>query len=200
MTDEDHLRSLYGEPRPMSLRKELDHLSAEYVRFIEASPFMAMATGGVDGLDCSPRGDRDRVVDVVDAHTLRFADRRGNNRLDSLRNLLVDDRVALLFFVPGIVETMRVNGRATISVDPELLAMYEVDGSLPRTVIEVRVERAYFQCSRATLRSGLWDPARHADRGALPSCGQMLEGLSGGEVDGAAYDADLAERLPDSLY
>jgi uncharacterized protein len=200
LTTEEQLDAIYGAARPASITKEIDHISDEYRAFVEAAPFMALATSGPGGLDCSPRGDDPQVVDVVDSHTIRFADRKGNNRLDSLRNLVNDPRIALLFLIPGVTETMRVNGRATISVDPELLAHYAVDGSEPRTVVEVTVERAYFQCSRATLRSGLWDPDRHVDRSILPTCGEMLQRLSGGDIEAASYDADLENRLPRNLW
>lgn len=195
VTTEQQLDQLYGEPRPASVAKEIDHISDEYRVFIEAAPFMAVATSGADGLDCSPRGDDPQVVDVVDRHTIRFADRKGNNRLDSLRNLVHDPRIALLFLIPGVTETMRVNGRASISVDPELLDHYSVGGTAPRTVVEVAVERAYFQCSRATMRSRLWNPDRQLDRSALPTCGEMLERLSAGEIEATSYDAGLEDRL-----
>jgi PPOX class probable FMN-dependent enzyme len=200
ITDEAQLDEIYGEPRPASLLKEIDHISEEYRAFIEAAPFMALATSGPGGLDCSPRGDDIGVVDVVDPRTIRFPDWKGNNRLDSLRNLVHDPRIALLFLVPGVTEAMRVNGTAVISTEPELLAHYSVDGRSPRTVVEVAVQRVYFQCSRALLRSGLWDPARHLYRSELPSCGEMLERISGGHLEARAYDADLAERLHGDLY
>lgn len=200
ITSEADLLALYETPRPTSLTKEIDYISEEYAAFIAASPFMAMATAGPGGVDCSPRGDHGNVVDVVDPHTIRFADRRGNNRLDSLRNLVHDPRISLLFLIPGITETMRVVGSACISTAPELLAHYTVDGSVPRTVIEISVERAYFQCSRATMRSGLWEPARQVDRASLPTCGEMLERISDGDIVAADYDPDLQRRLGESLY
>jgi len=145
------LDALYGAATPRSITKEITHLNAEYRAFIEAAPFMAVATVGPEGLDCSPRGENGSVVRVVDETTVQFADRRGNNRLDTLRNIVSDDRIALLFLVPGIGETMRINGRASISVSPELLETFTVNGKSPKSVVEVKVDRAYFQCSKALV-------------------------------------------------
>lgn len=200
VTSLDGLLALYGAPRSNSLVKEIDHVSQEYRAFIEASPFMAVATVGDDGLDCSPRGDDPRVVDVVNPRLIRIPDRKGNNRLDSLRNLVADPRIALLFLIPGVTETMRVNGIARVSIDPVLLEQYAIEGAAPRTVIEVVPQRVYFQCSRATMRSGLWDSGRHRDRHSLPTCGQMLAAISDGAVDATEYDDGLEERLRDGLY
>jgi len=195
----DELLALYGDPRPASLTKEVDALTPEYRAFIEAAPLMAVATSGADGLDCSPRGDDPNVVDVIDSTTLRFPDRKGNNRLDTLRNLVADPRIALLFLIPGITETMRINGHASISIDPELIEAYTIDGSAPRTVVEVKIGRVYFQCSRAMMRSRAWDPGRQVDRASLPTCGQMLQRVSGGEIDAETYDEGLEERLRSDL-
>jgi len=195
VTDLDQLVALYGDPRPASLTKEVSALTPEYQAFIEAAPLMAVATAGPDGLDCSPRGDDPNVVDVVDPTTLRFPDRKGNNRLDTLRNLVADPRIALLFLIPGITETIRVNGRASISVASELIEQYTVGASAPRTVVEVSIERVYFQCSRAMMRSRVWESDRQVDRASLPTCGQMLERVSSGEIDAATYDDGLEERL-----
>ena len=139
-------------------------------------------------------------MEIDDDRTLLLPDRRGNNRLDTLRNVLADPRVALLFLVPGIGETLRVNGRAEISADPALLARFAVDGRAPRRGVGVRVERVYFQCSRAMVRAGLWDPARHLPRAALPSTGEMLAALSTGRIDGARYDRELPDRVRSTLY
>jgi len=196
----EQLEALYDDPRPTSVLKELDHLSEDYQRFISAAPFMALATVGEGGLDCSPRGETGGVVDVLDERHLRLADRKGNNRLDSLRNIVADPRVALLFLIPGINESMRVNGRARISVEPDVLAALAVEGSAPRCVVEIEVDAAYFQCSRALLRSQLWDPARHSDRVRVPTCGQMLEAITSGDIEARAYDDDLRERIEGSLW
>jgi PPOX class probable FMN-dependent enzyme len=194
------LERLYDAPAEASLFKEVDHVHPHYRAFIEASPFMVLATAGPGGLDASPRGDAPGFVAVADERTLLVPDRRGNNRIDSLRNLVADPRVALLFLVPGVGETLRVNGRASITADPVLLDRFAVDGRPPRTVLVVRVESVFFQCSRAVLRSGLWDPARRVDRAALPSTGRILADLSGAQIDGEAYDRALPERVRSTLY
>jgi PPOX class probable FMN-dependent enzyme len=198
--DLEALAALYGAPGETSIRKETDHLHPHYRALIEASPFVALASAVPEGLDVSPRGDAPGFVVAPDAHTLWLPDRRGNNRTDTLRNVVRDPRVALLFLVPGVGETLRVNGRAHISVAPELLARFEVDGQRPRSVLVVQVEAVYFQCSRALLRSALWDASRHVAREALPSPGRMLAALTRDEIDGAAYDHALPARLKTSLY
>lgn len=194
------LERLYGEPIGASIRKEVDHVHPHYRALIEASPFFVLATSGPGGLDASPRGDPAGAVVVEDAHTLLIPDRRGNNRIDSLRNIVADPRVALLFLIPGVGETLRVNGRASISADPTLLARFTMDGKLPRTVIRIAVETVYFQCSRAVVRAGLWDPSRQIARDSLPSTGTILSDLSRREIDGAAYDRDQPTRLKTTLY
>jgi PPOX class probable FMN-dependent enzyme len=198
--DLETLATLYGEPGEASVRKEVDHLHPHYRAIVEAAPFAVLATAGPEGLDASPRGDAPGFVEVLDERTLLIPDRRGNNRTDSLRNVIRDPRVALLFMVPGLGETLRVNGHAHISVAPDLLARFEVDGKLPRSVLVVRVETAYFQCSRAILRAALWDPARHAPAGRLPTPGAILAALTHDGIDGAIYDRDLPGRLKTTLY
>lgn len=200
VTDIAALEALYGTPMATSVAKEIDHIDPNYRAFIDAAPFFALATSGPEGLDCSPRGDPAGFVRVADPRTVLIPDRRGNNRIDSLRNIVRDPRVALLFLVPGVGETIRVNGRAAISVDPELLASFVVDGKAPRSVVVVAVERVYFQCARALMRSNLWDPARHVARSSLPSTGTILAQLSRGEVGGEAYDREMPERLKAQLY
>ena len=160
----EELDALYGQPVEAAIVKEVDRITPEYRRLIEASPFFALATAGPEGLDCSPRGDLPGFVRIVDERTLMIADRRGNNRVDSLRNVLADPRVGVLFLLPGLGETLRVNGTAAVSVDPALLDRFAVAGKPPRTVLVVRVSEVFFQCSRAVLRAGLWNPARHVDR------------------------------------
>ena len=206
-TPDDHriddlaaLAALYGEPGETSIRKEVDHLHAHYRAIIEAAPFAVLATAGPEGLDASPRGDAPGFCVVESERTLLLPDRRGNNRTDSLRNVIRDPRVALLFLVPGMGETLRVNGRAHISVAPDLLARFEIDGKLPRSVLVIAVETVYFQCSRAIVRSALWDASRHVVRETLPSPGAILGALTGDGIDGAAYDRDLPNRLKTSLY
>jgi PPOX class probable FMN-dependent enzyme len=197
------LDALYGEPVPASIIKEIDHVSEHYRAFIEASPFMILATVGEEGLDCSPRGDPRGFVRVADRKTLLIPDRRGNNRIDSLRNIVRDPRVALLFLIPGIGETMRVNGRAAISVDPALLESFVIEDKPPMSVIVVTAERVYSQCQKALVRSKLWDATQHLPRAALPSSGAMLEANAARKsqaFDGAAYDAAYPERLKQTLY
>jgi uncharacterized protein len=189
------LAALYGAPGEASLAKETPLINAQYRAFIEAAPFCALATCGPEGMDCSPRGDAPGFVRVADEKTLMIPDRRGNNRIDSLRNILAEPRVALLFLIPGIGETFRVNGRARISVDPELTASFTVDGKAPKSVIVVDVDTVYFQCSRAILRSRLWDPARQVARASLPSNGAILAELSGQKIDGEKYDRELPGRI-----
>ena len=198
--DLETLAALYGEPGETSIRKEVDHLHPHYRALVEASPFVALATAGPEGLDVSPRGDAAGFVVALDEHTLLLPDRRGNNRTDSLRNVIRDPRVALLFLVPGMGETLRVNGRAHISIAPALLARFEVDGKRPRSVLVVRVETVYFQCARAIVRSALWDASRHVARATLPSPGTILSALTRAQIDGAAYDRELPARLKTSLY
>lgn len=199
--DLDQLCSIYQAPlAPASVVKEVAWITPAYRALIEASPFVALATSGPEGLDCSPRGDGPGFVRVADPKTLIMPDRRGNNRIDSLRNIVRDPRVALLFLIPGSGTTFRVNGRAVISADPELLDSFAVEGSAPRTAIIVSVEAAYFQCARAVVRSALWNPARHVKAGDLPTPGEMLAAVSGGEVGGKAYDDDWPSRAAKSLW
>jgi PPOX class probable FMN-dependent enzyme len=200
ITDEAMLVALYGEPGPAALTKEVDYLHPHYRAMIAASPFVAMATSGPGGLDVSPRGDPAGFVAIEDDRTLLIPDRRGNNRLDSLRNLIADPRIALLFLIPGVGETLRVNGRAEISVDPALLARFPMQGKLPRSVIVVHVERVYFQCQKALVRSELWNPAKHIDRMALPSTGTILADISRGVAGGEQYDREYPERMKATIY
>jgi uncharacterized protein len=194
------LEALYGEPLEASIAKETDRVVPVYRALIEASPFATLATRGPEGLDCSPRGDGPGFVRVADEKTLLLPDRRGNNRLDSLRNIVHDPQVALLFLIPGVGETLRVNGRAVVSTDPALLDSFAVDGKAPRTVVVITVETVYFQCSRAVVRSDLWNPDKHVARKSLPSAGQILAAVSENRVGGEAYDAGLQERVQTTLY
>lgn len=199
--DLDQLAAIYDTPpAPASTVKEVPFITPHYRRLIEASPFVALATVGPEGLDCSPRGDERGFVRVLDERTLALPDRRGNNRLDTLRNVVRDPRVALLFLIPGSGTTFRVNGRAVISADPELLASFAVDGKPPRTVLLVTVETAYFQCARAIVRSHLWDPDRHVDPKSLPTPGEILAALTAGEVGGKSYDDEWPARAAASLW
>jgi len=200
ITSLDQLCALYGEPTDVSIAKEIDHVSDHYRAFIEAAPFFALATVGPEGLDCSPRGDVPGFVRIADPKTLLVPDRRGNNRIDSLRNIMRDPRVALLFLIPGIGETIRVIGHATLSIDPDLLASFAVNGKAPNCVIVVAVEHVFYQCTKAIVRSQLWDPARHVDRKTLPTAGTILAGLTAGRLGGAEHDKGHAERTLAKLY
>ena len=200
ITSEAELDALYEAPVPTSVLKEVDHITDDYRKLIEASPFAILATSGPEGLDCSPRGDPSGFVRVADAKTLMMPDRRGNNRIDSLRNIVRDRRVALLFLIPGIGTTMRVNGRAHLSADPELCASFAMEGKNPKCVVVINVERAYTQCQKAIVRSRLWDPETHVAKSELPTVGEMMERLSHGEFDGKAYDAEYPERMNRTIY
>lgn len=200
ITATEQLAALFGDVAAPSLTKEIDHIHPLYQRMIEASPFCVLATSGLDGLDVSPRGDPAGFVVVEDAHTLLLPERRGNNRVDSLQNLLTDPRVALLFLIPGVGETLRVNGRAQISIAPDLLERFHMHGKPPRCVLVISVERVYFQCARALQRSGLWQPPPADAHHAVPSPGQILGALSSGVVDAERYDRELPGRQRDTLY
>lgn len=198
--DAFELDKLYGDVAKPSFMKVTDHIHQAYRPFIEASSFVVLATSGPNGLDISPRGDPAGFMHIHDAKTVFLPDRRGNNRVDSLRNILTDNRVALLFLVPGIGETIRLNGTAEISIDPTLLEKFEIKGQLPKTVLRISVQSVMFQCSRAIIRSKLWDPAIQIDRKALPSTGTILKMISQSEIDGDAYDKALPDRLKNTLY
>lgn len=197
----EDLEDIYrAAPTLASTVKEVDYLTPEYRQLIAASPFVTLATVGPEGLDCSPRGDAAGFVRIADDRTLVMPDRRGNNRIDSLRNVVRDPRVALLFLIPGSGTTLRVNGRAVISVEPELLASFEVDGKQPRSAIIVSVKAAYFQCARAIMRAKLWDPSAHADTAGLPTPGQILQALSKSDINANHYDGEWPGRARDTLW
>ena len=200
ITDVGTLEKLYGVPSGAPVEKEIDYLHPHYQRLIAASPFFVLATGGPGGMDASPRGDAPGFVVVEDEKTLLIPDRRGNNRVDSLRNIIANPRVALLFLVPGVGETLRVNGRAEICTDPALLERFGVEGKLPRSVLVVRVDTCFFQCARAIFRSKLWEADRHVKRSSLPSLGTILSDVTRARFDGKEYDKGLYERLKSALY
>lgn len=183
-----------------STAKVADRITPEYRQLIEAAPFAALATSGPEGLDCSPRGDLAGFVRVHDAHTLMMPDRRGNNRIDSLRNIIRDPRVALLFLIPGLTTTFRVNGRAHIDTDQALLGSFAVDGKAPRSITVIAVEEAYFQCARALIRSELWNPAKHRSAKEFPTPGQILAALSEDRVGGDTYDREWPERAAKTMW
>lgn len=196
----DALLALFGPVQEASRRKEVTTLPLVYQEMLRASPFCVLATAGPDGMDASPRGDAPGFVAVVDEQTLHLPERRGNNRIDSLRNILHDPRVAMLFLIPGRGETLRINGRATVLADPAVLAPYAVSGRLPTCVVEVRVEAAFFQCARAIQRSRLWAPVSPEALAHVPSAGEMLAALTEGALGGPAYDAELPARQQATLY
>ena len=200
LTSVEDLEAIYGVPGETSTVKEIDWVSNEYARLMMASPFVGLATVGPEGLDCSPRGDRGQVVEILDRKTLALPDRRGNNRIDSLRNIVRDPRVALLFLIPGSGTTLRVNGRARVSIAPDLLERFTVEGKPPRTVIVIEVERIYFQCARAVVRSQLWTEASWPDVSDLPSPGKILADLSDNRVGGEEYDGEWPARAAASLW
>ncbi|MCB1510817.1 MAG: pyridoxamine 5'-phosphate oxidase family protein [Hyphomicrobiaceae bacterium] len=196
----EQLNSLYGTPVEAALVKVVDRLIPEYRAFIEAAPFVSLATVGPEGIDCSPRGDQPGFVRIVDDRTLMLPDRRGNNRVDSLANIVRDPRVALLFLVPGSTSMVRVNGRAWLSIDAETLASFAVDGHAPRSVTVIEIAEVYFQCSRAVMRAELWNPAHHARAEGLPTAGDMLAAASQNRVGGPEYDAAWPDRARKSLW
>lgn len=196
----EQLDALFGEVAEASQKKEISYLHPHYQALIQASPFAILATSGSDGLDASPRGDAPGFVVVEDQYTLLLPERRGNNRVDSLRNLIVDPRIALLFLIPGIGETLRVNARATISTQPELLARFTVENKLPKCVLIIKVESVFFQCARAIHRSKLWQPITESAKPNLPSAGIILAALTDQKINGEKYDLELPERQRTTLY
>jgi PPOX class probable FMN-dependent enzyme len=203
LRDTAELEALYGQPRERSVRKQLDHLDEHCRAFIAASPLVILGTQGAGSntmADNSPRGDAPGFVHVADDHTLLLPDRRGNNRVDTLHNILSNPRVGLLFLVPGVNEAFRVNGEAVISRDPELLERFAVQGKTPRTVLIVNVKEAYIHCSRALLRADLWNPAKHASAGAVPSFGTMMAAHTCGFVDAQTLDEENRVNVPATLY
>lgn len=196
----EQLEAIYGQPGEAATIKVAHRITPSYRALIESSPFAVLATCGQEGLDCSPRGDLPGFVRVHDERTLTIPDRRGNNRIDSLRNLIRDPRAALLFLIPGSGTTLRVNGRALVSADPELLASFGVESKIPRSVIVMTVEEIYFQCARAIIRSHLWDPDRRVDPKSLPTPGQILAEMSKDRVGGEEYDRTWLERARQTMW
>ena len=200
ITTIEQLEAIYGQPSGAAVWKEIDHINAQYRAFIEAAPFFVLASVGPEGVDCSPRGDAPGFVRVTDERTLMIPDRRGNNRIDSLRNIVRDPRVSLLFLIPGVGETFRIIGRAEISTDPALLESFIFAGKTPRAVIIVKAERVYFQCSKAIVRSKLWDAETKIDRKSLPSNGTIIAAITQGREGGPEYDKAYPERLRQTIY
>ncbi|MGH6761781.1 MAG: pyridoxamine 5'-phosphate oxidase family protein [Phyllobacterium sp.] len=201
ITTIEELEAIYGtNPAEAATAKVANHITPEYRSLIEGSPFVALATGGPEGLDCSPRGDLAGFVRVHDENTLMIPDRRGNNRIDSLRNIVHDPRIALLFLIPGVNTTFRVNGSAHLDTDPALLDSFMMEGRAPRSVIVMHVEEAYFQCGRALIRSDLWNPDLFRNAKEFPSPGKILASLSDNRVGGEIYDKEWPERAAKSMW
>jgi hypothetical protein len=200
ITTLEELDAMYGKPVEAAIIKEIDYISDHYKAFIDKAPFVVVATVGPEGLDCSPRGDPAGFVRVRDRKTVLIPDRRGNNRVDTLRNLVRDPRISLLFMIPGIGSTLRINGTAQIVVDAELNASFAINGKLPKCVLVVTVDRIYTQCPKALVRSRLWSADAQIDRAELPSAGEMIAALSKGAIDGAEYDRAYPQRLKETIY
>jgi PPOX class probable FMN-dependent enzyme len=200
ITTVEQLEAIYGQPMETSLVKEVASLTPEYRRLIEASPFVAFASAGPEGLDCSPRGDLAGFVRVADDRTLLMPDRHGNNRIDTLRNIMRDPRVGLLFLIPGLGTTLRINGRAHLSVAPDLLASFVVEGKAPRSVVVIEIDTVYFQCARAIVRSELWNPDKRVDPKTLPTPGKILAALSDSRIGGDTYDREWPERAKKTMW
>lgn len=201
ITSLDQLEALYT-PAPVaaSTVKVATAMTPHYRRLIEASPFAALATIGPEGIDCSPRGDQPGFVRIHDDRTLMMPDRRGNNRIDSLRNIVRDPRCAFLFLLPGSGTTFRANGNAHLSIDPDLLESFAVDGKAPRSVIVMEIGELYFQCARAIVRSDLWNPAKHLDPASLPTPGEILAAMTNNQVGGPTYDQAWPERAKQTMW
>lgn len=196
----EELGQIYGGGlSEASVLKVTPYLTVEYRRMIEASPFVALATVGPEGLDCSPRGDAGQVVFIADDKTLMLPDWRGNNRVDSLSNIVRDPRVGLMFLIPGSNTTMRVNGRAIVAIEESLLARFEMDGKHPRSVVVITIDEVYSQCARAVIRADLWNAEKFAAPGSLPTVGDMLKGVKRG-FDGETYDREWAGRAAKTMW
>jgi PPOX class probable FMN-dependent enzyme len=200
VTTIDELEAIYGETGMASTAKVADHVTPHYRIMIEKSPFVALATSGPEGLDCSPRGDLPGFVRIHDEKTLMIPDRRGNNRIDSLRNIVRDPRIGLLFLIPGSGNTLRINGRGQISTDAALLDSFKMEGKAPRSVIVMTVDEIYFQCARAIVRADLWNPDKRVDSTTLPTVGQILADMSANRVGGESYDREWPERARQTMW
>ena len=200
VTTIEELERLYGAPSQAAIVKEINYISDHYRVFIEKAPFVIIASSGPQGLDCSPRGDPAGFVRVRDRKTVLIPDRPGNNRIDTLRNILSDPRVSLLLMIPGVGNTLRINGRAEIRADPALCAEFEMQGRAPRTVLSITAESVYFQCPKALVRSRLWSADAQVPRSELPSTGEILANLSNGDIDAAEYDSAYPARLKETIY
>ena len=182
ITSQDDLNAVYRPPSALVTRKVMNHIDGDFARIIARAPLALLATVGEGGLDCSPRGDSGQAVFVQDERTLILPDRPGNNRIDSVRNILHDPRVGLLFLIPGVNEAFRVNGAARITRDPALLSRFAYKGQWPRALIVITVEEAFLHCARALLRSGIWDPTKRVGQQVLPNFAAMLSAQTGRRV------------------
>jgi uncharacterized protein len=200
ITTTEQLEAIYGQPNAASTVKVADRITPLYRILIDKSPFVALATSGPEGLDCSPRGDLPGFIRVHDEKTLMMPDRRGNNRIDSLRNIVRDPRIALLFLIPGSGSTLRLNGRGQVSDEQALLDSFKIEGKAPRTVIVMTVEEIYFQCARAIVRADLWNPDKRIDPKSLPTPGQILAAMSDDSVGGESYDREWPERARRTMW
>ncbi len=199
VTTLEQLGALYDAPSDATIKKVSDRMTPAYRQMIEASPFFTFATVGADGLDCSPRGDKTQAVMILDDKTIAIPDRRGNNRLDTLKNLVEDPRCALLFLIPGVNECIRINGTAELTTDPDLISKLTHEGKAPVTVIRVTIQELYFQCARAIIRSGIWHSETQVTRGNLPTAGDLTKSVYT-EFDAKSYDAELPNRQAKTLY
>jgi PPOX class probable FMN-dependent enzyme len=199
ITDLASLEALYGPVAEASIAKETNFLHPIYRSWIETARFAVLATSGPASLDVSPRGDPGQLLRVVDENTILMPERRGNNRIDTLRNIVYDSRIALILLIPGVGETMRISGQALISVAPDLLESFKIEGKPPHCVLQIKVQKVFFQCARAVVRSGLWKTQEH-NISQVPTAGSMLASVSRGRIDGQAYDSALPQRLRETLY
>jgi PPOX class probable FMN-dependent enzyme len=198
ITTPEQLAALYDPPRELVVKKVTDRIDAATAAYIGQSPFCLLSTAGARGLHCTPRGDAPGFVTVLDEKTLALPDRRGNNRVDALRDVLEDPRVALLFLIPGVGETLRVTGTARLTADPALRARLAVEGREPATVMLITAEQIFMQCQRAIVRSRLWKGSQRPER--VPSAGTLLAAHTGGQVDAEAYDREVGPRVSETLY
>ena len=203
ITTLEQLDDLYGEPSSRSLWKEIDYINDHYKAFIEHSPFLILATSGPKGIDCSPRGDPPGFVRVVNKRLIQIPDRRGNNRLDSLRNIVINANVGVIFIIPNAGETIRLTGQAEILVDKTLCESFSMHGKPASSVLSISVEKVYFQCQKAIARAKLWDTSSYIERSRLPSPGEMTKvfaNLKDRQFDAEAYDRDYPERMKNTIY
>ncbi len=195
----EELKAAYGGSSEAAMVKVTPGLTEEYRRMVEASPFVAVATVGPDGTDCSPRGDAGAVVHIENATTLMLPDWRGNNRIDTLANIVTDPRISLMFLVPGSHSVLRVNGSAVVTMDQTVTSRFEMDGRNPRSVVVITIREVYFQCARALIRADLWNPEKFPDPASLPTAGDMLKGAKAG-FDNETYDREWQARANKNLW